>query len=375
MILIAYSLILKTDIRIECKVFIFLFGLVCGLSFITGFYGDWKMHESIKSVKNSSDDAVNWLNDIKSFVENASKVMDVEIDINKINSDIDVIVVEIRQKPPPFPVDTIINEITGYKQQSLQISTELNKAKQQLVDANKTLGEYPYNKVPQLIDEFGNIFFITTACVLSVLAIVGLVFMCAICSRCVLGCFTLLAVISLIVSSLVLAVSLSGSVGVSDFCYDSEPWFKSMITNKDIYEYLFVCTKSNTLINTYTDQAKAALKEAQTQFSQVSNVKTILNSQLCGHPDYYPCTQNTNDSITSIVNSLNNIDSKIVSANSLINSFIEISDCKRIKGNLDETLGSICTDFIKGLSFIFFNTIASSICFALLVISATFALR
>ncbi|CAG2120138.1 unnamed protein product, partial [Medioppia subpectinata] len=52
----------KQSIRIEFKVFIGLVGLVCGLSFIAGLYGDWELHTGIQSVKNASTDVVDWFN-------------------------------------------------------------------------------------------------------------------------------------------------------------------------------------------------------------------------------------------------------------------------------------------------------------------------
>lgn len=336
--------------------------MVCGLSFIVGLYGDWKIHEGIKSVKNSTDDALNWFNQIKNETQIVSKEVS---DVSNVLKDLIVNIEGLNRVLPPNELP-----INHYIEESKAISNFLKQIEYKINESNKTVNKVDVDFVPNYIEKYGNLFCIVVLCVLLVLSLIGLIFTFAICSRCLLGCLTLLAVISLILCSLMSGITFGSSVGVSDFCFDAKPWIKTQINQNEINDYIVDCPAiDNNIISKYIKEAEEYLNSAKNTKEKLENILKDLESK----PNV--CQKECKESEAKIRNNLNDLSKNLDNIQQLVVEFKNLVNCRRINDNLNESLNSICTDVIKGISMIFFNTIASSLCFAFLVFSATFALR
>ena len=345
------------DIRIECKVFIFLFGLICGLSFISGLYGDWQIHKGVKSVQNSSQDAVNWLNEVKNYSRRANQALDVDITIISLKNHIQTL-----SGIPGAP------SFDSYLSNCDSILEYLRTSKNQIREANKTLNDSEFDSIPKYVEDYGNMFCIVALTVLLVLAIIALVFTFAICSRCVLGCFTVLALISFILCSLLMGTTFGASVGGSDFCLDDKKWIRSEINDPLVSSYLIDCLDNN-VVKKYMTEAMIYVLKAKETNEQLKQLKGAVDS-LCQITQ--KCPSNLQQGVKL---DLDNLDTNIKQITELIQEFQGLADCRRINTDLNDILNTICTDGLKGIVMIFFNTIASSVCFAILIFSATFALR
>ena len=348
---------LITDINISCKVFIFVFSLVCGLSFISGLYGDWQIYSGVKSIENSSQHAVYWVNQIKHNSSQVLEALNIGNTVGNLKNNIEDLNKNLNQ-------DTL----EKYIENCQQISNDIDNSRNQVKSANQTLNDVHYEDVPKYVKEYGTMFCIIAVCVLSAMTIVGLVFTFAICSRCLLGCFTILAVLSFILSSLLVGATFATSVGGSDFCLDDKNWMRTKIANKGISDYLIDCV-SNNEVSKYMDKAQNFVNNAE-QTNRQLNELIIFLDQNCGQSGI--CATQT---VSNIKSNLNDLNTRIDRISKLIKEFKILSKCENINNDVNNTLESICTDIIKGVVMIFFNTIVASICFAVIVFSATFALR
>ena len=356
------------DIRTECKVVIFLFGLVGGLSFVVGLYGDWKIHEGVKSVKNSTEDAVDLFNSIKNETDFATNtVSDANRNVNQLNTNLQ----SLANKFPGV-------DLKQYAETALKISETLNNANNQIISVKTTIISEKTTKIvndlPDEIKYYGDLFCIIALAVLLVLALIGLIFTFAICSRCLLGCFTVLAVIAFIVTSIIVGATFGTSVGVSDFCVDGDKWIRTEIGDKDISDYI-ECVGGYNVVSKYLTEATNWLNEAKKQYNGLTPLTNIL-SGLCENGNQpIKCDSEIINSIESVKTSITSIEHNVDSLIDMMTNFTRLANCQRISYDIEAVMSSVCMDAIKGIVMIFFNTIASSVCFAILVFSATFALR
>ncbi|CAG2169472.1 unnamed protein product [Oppiella nova] len=344
----------REGIKVECKVFIFLFGLVCGLSFIAGLYGDWELREAIKRVRSATDDGIDWFDAVRDNVSEVLKVLEVEDDMKGLKDELQKIYTY--QLPPD--VKSSVKDAIGTCE---TIESNIKDSSKQIADARKELDQAKIDFIREYIDDYGDKFCIAVLVVLLVLAIIGLVFTFAICSRCLLGCFTVLAVLALILGSLIAAVTMSASVILSDACYEVKPWAKAELNNEQIYNYVVECLDNN-IVSVHIDWAKNLVKLSNDQYKTYDSLIEQLKI-------YYP------EMAAELTSKKQPLDNRFQEINVIMAAFEELAHCKRINDDLNDCMSAICTDGVKGVVMILFNTIASSVCFTVLVFSATFALR
>jgi uncharacterized protein YfkK (UPF0435 family) len=341
----------------SCKVFIFVFGLVCAATFIVGLYGSVKIHKGINSVHSSTEDAVNLFDSIKDITKNISNVVHIKEDVLSIKTSID-----------NFGVSDGLQSYIKYLDTVL---TNSENADYKVNEVNTKLTKLDIDSVPEKIEEYENIRWIVTISILCVLAIFGFLFTVGVYSRCFLVFFTILGVISLIITSIIVALSFGVSVGVSDFCISAKPFIKSQMNGMietDIAEYYIECVQTDGPFTNLLDNAKVYLDSAQQNINDFKAINNILD-QICSSTD---CPQNDRQNIKDRIEQ---IERNLNAANQIVLNLKDLVNCQRINKDLNDSLDSICTNVIEGLVMIFSNVIASSFCFIILVFCATYTLK
>ncbi|XP_054155413.1 protein tweety homolog 2-like [Oppia nitens] len=350
----------RETIPIQYKVVVFLFGLICGLSFISGLYGDWKLYDAVKGVRDSTDDAVKWFDEVGDNTKELTRALDVSATIVSLENSIDLIADK-----------TGVEAIRTYKTNCQTIRSNVASSRAQVSAASESIDKANVDFIPKALDTYGRIFIIVVLAILLSLAIVGLLYVFSICcSRCLLSCLTVLAVIALILCSLLVSASLVSAVGVSDFCIDAKPWIRSQMNNELVNDYLIECVGENKVDK---DLAKARLQldKAEQEMSQLSTQLNTAVQTACKTGGPVDCGTTPAD----LDRDLKKLDNQIGIIKQLMTNFDQLAKCERLNGDLNGALNSVCTDAVKGVAFILINTVVAAFCFALLSFVGTCALN
>jgi hypothetical protein len=348
----------KSDESKPCKVFIFVFGLVCAATFTVGLYGSWKIHKGINSVHNSTEDAVNLFDSIKNCTKNISNEIHIRGDVESMKESI--------KKFHDQDIQSYAKNLDIVLDNSIFADNEVR-------EVNTKLAKLDIDSVPKMIEKYENIRWIVTISVLCLLAIFGFVCTVGVYSRCFLVFFTILGVISLIIVSIMVALSFGVSVGVSDFCISAKPFIKSQMNGMietNIAEYYIECIQKNGPLTDLLNKADLYLESAQ----QDINTFKGINKKLDEFCDQFPqdCPQ---DDRKNIEDRTLKIESNLKATQQTVSNLKDLVDCRRINKDLNDSLNSICTDVIEGIVMILSNVIAASFCFIILVFCATYTFK
>jgi ABC-type multidrug transport system fused ATPase/permease subunit len=337
-----------------------VFGLVCAATFSVGLYGSWKIHKGINSAHNSTKDAVDLFDSIKNYTKNISNAARIKEDVESMKISI--------HKFGDTHLQNFIQILDNYE----KVLSNSNYADNQVHEVYNKLANFDVDSVPKMIEKYENIRWIVTICILCLLAIFGFFFTIGVYSRCFLIFFTILGVISLIIVSIIVALSLGASVGVSDFCISAKPFIKSQMNGMietNIAEYYIECVQKNSTLMSYLDKADDYLKSTQQDIKAFEEINQKLDRHCAQFPD---CPQHDRQNIK---NRTVDIERNFNATKQTISNLKGLVDCRRVNKDFNDSLNSICTDVIEGIVMILSNVIAASFCFIILVFSATYTFK
>jgi hypothetical protein len=334
-----------------------VFGLVCAATFTVGLYGSWKIHKGINSVHNSTEDVVDLFDSIKNYTKNISNAV-------RIREDAESMKISIHKFN-----DEGIQNYTTYLDTLVSNSKH---ADDKVYDVNTKLAKLDIDSVPETIEKYENIRWIVTICILCLLAIFGFVFTFGVYSRCFLVFFTILGVISLIIVSIIVALSFGVSVGVSDFCIGAKPFIKSQINGMietDLVEYYIECVQTDGTLTHLLDDAHRYLDNAQKNIDDFQGINKKLDDYCKGIPNCFE------DDRLNIKNRSVKIERSLNATQQTVSNLKDLVNCRRVNEDLNGSLNSICTDAIEGIVMILSNVIAAEFCFIILVFCATYTFK
>ena len=345
------------------------------------------MYTGVGALHNSTRDAVNWFKAIKEDFG----------DVDPLNVfNFKGLVQNLREDIVSFGlIPNLLNKLTDV----LDLIVEyVDKTNEEVIKANVplfNLSRIDVEWIHEDIHSYGSIVCQSLLAIISILAVMGLLFTCGIFNTYLLAIFTLIAIIGIILNAFLMSIVLSALVLVSDLCADAKPFIKQELNEWILYQYLVECPLNdspiigilgkaakfvttvkesygklfaalNTLLNTYCNTSNNVLNFGIGILRNIipTDIKIPRNMSIT-------CPQGIRERLTKTLVDFN---SQMSSYTQLINTFKSIADCRRINKDLYDSLDSICGDINPGVVIVFFYSLFSFLCLVFIVFCATFAL-
>lgn len=375
------------------KRFIFCVSILFLFSFFIAFFGAWKVYLGASSLKNSTRDAQKWFMSIRQDFD--------EIQFIRAN-DIKSITDALREQLSSFIfMETIVNKFFGFIDSIIVIA---NKTNEEVIKANLPLVNLSTVDIDWVddVETYGNLVWIGSFVGVFAVTFVGLIFTCGVFSSSVLSVFTIIGILGLIMTSFLVALGVSATVFVSDFCMDAKPFIKREIDDILIYTYIVECpiTSKKWAVTKSLDAAKSLLESFESAYREItSGIATIIDTY-CRKtmfinkavnkgvsllqklvPFGLADAINPNMNITCPFNISNRINSTLARLGGQLNTYTQlvyaiqrIANCLRIHKDLYDSLESLCNDINTGAVILHFYSIFALISLFVIVFCSTYAL-
>jgi hypothetical protein len=242
-------------------------------------------------------------------------------------------------------------------------------------EVNLKIEKLDFDNVPEKIDQFERIGWFVILFVLCTLAIIGLMFLFSVFSRCLLKLVIFFGLLALIMMMITVAIFLGIGVVSSDFCIDAKPIIKTIINqnlkiDSRISEYYIDCNASyNNILNELLNDAINAIVQANHSIDQFRTDINDLKDE-CSHDQICDLFKDAVDN--RILKDMESVELKVNHMSQLVSNLIDLIKCDRINNDINESLSGVCYNFIEGIFLMLINGMTASFCFTLLLFCSVY---
>ena len=378
-----------SDVAIGWKIVLFCLAVICGLSFFIGFYGVYNVYTGLNTVHNSSIDGIKFFKSVKENVDAVDFSFGPKISrlLQNLKEDIDSLGI----------VPSLFTKIIDIMDSMISFASEAND---DIIRANIpfiNLSRIDIEWIPEDIETYGNLSCGCALILVLILTGLGLAFTFAAFNSYLLGILIILALIGFILSAILMSVSLSGTIFVSDFCLDVKPFIKQELGEEILYQFIVECPLEDKPLLKVLKSAEKVVINLRESYNKVFSILKKLFETYCtvtkGAVNVgLSLFKNINKSIPvfdipnnmnitcpsnikeKVVNTLEGINNELDSYTNLINTLMSIADCRRIDKDLYDGLNAICGEINPGVVYLLFYSILILICIIIIIFCATFVL-
>lgn len=334
-----------------CKCFLFLFTLLSIGIIAVGMYGNYKTHEGMIKVQNSSSLLAQNINELHSLASKVHNGLDRDIN-NNLNLSLN------RVTGPIMKNYTLIAKIHSSID---DMKRNTNEASLLIADIRGRLfNRTSFSQIERInVPEKEMIRTIATWAVLVSLLFIGMVLMCGVCkhSRCLLILFSVLGLLSLVICWVLTSIYVGFCVATSDLCMHPKPFvYKYLPRETNLLNYYLKCDESTS--NIYAKE----VNEITTHLENVNKEYDIIQTR-CN--DLLQCNDTIFQTImSSIHSSMSNIRDKL-------EDFNQKSDCHDVHRHFRSTLNYTCKNVLEGVSLMLASSAVTGLIFTLMVLCAS----
>ena len=358
--------------------------VLLGLIYLLGLYSDYRMHNGLVGLHNTSTDAVNFFESLRDDLKNVDPFQ--FLDIKELVHNLEDLIRSL------YLPSAITSKIVSAMDTTVEY---LDRTNEEIIKANipgYNISKIDVKWIPVYIDAYGQIFTLVFIFVFLVMAMTGLLFIFGVISIHLLGIFSIIAIIALLLNAAIMALFLSTSVFVSDLCVDFKPFLWEMINNKFVYDFIVDCQIDQYNLGSTLDNLENFLTKVHKMHREVFVTLVNIVHKYCSVSNRFV---NTGAGLLSIVgihvpqnltitcpkrierlitNTVLGINGRILGITQLLQTFRNIADCRRINRLLYKGLTEVCDDLGAGLMYICLTTFLAAICFLTLIFIVTFAM-
>ncbi|XP_074603661.1 protein tweety-like isoform X3 [Brevipalpus obovatus] len=332
-----------------CKCCLCLFTVISVAVIAVGMYGNFKTHQGMIKVQNSSSHIaqnIEELHRLTSQIDNGI-VKDIHDNLNlSLNRATGPIIKEYSL------VQVIADNVSEMRKECNSANSLIASIKSRIIDRTN------FAQIDRLnLPEKEMIRTIFTWAMLASLLFVGMILICGICkhSRCLLILFSVLGLLSLVICWVLASIYIGFCVAVSDLCINPKPF---------VYKYL---PRENPQLNYYLEC------DEQTTNIYAKEIEQILTHMEKIKQGYDKIQSDCKNKCTDLqfVQIMENVGKNYFTIHDKITSFKDKSNCQMVHQNFESTLGYTCKDVLEGVTLMLLSAAVTGLIFTLLVLCAS----
>lgn len=342
-----------------CKCCLFLFTILSVTVIGIGVLGNIRTHTGIQQVHNHTGNIANLVDVLRNETNNVENALETRIDedLNKIS----------RKLIGPLVRNyTVLNIL---QEQLLHMRRNVTKGINRIGEMNSKIERIDLSFMPRIVDQvetfrwpvtFGLMFSLMTFCLL---------LMCGTCkhSRCLLILFSVLGLLSIVISFVLTSIYLGLAVGGSDFCFNPKPFITKQLTTSGITPL------ESTLVQYYLDCDIRHLYTGPTNNPFRKQLRDIRKS-LDGFEEGLFRTSDTCESYcpdTEVKATLKELKNQAKSTHDSLTMLSRITECHDVHVDYLFTMSGVCKETLEGVILMMISSAGTGLLFTLLVLCAS----
>jgi len=344
-----------------CKCCLFLFTMVSITIISVGLIGNLRTHGGMVKIYNHTLSISNTVDVLRNETNNVENTLETKIDedLNKIS----------RKLIGPLVRNyTVLNIL---QEQLLHMRRNVTKGINRVGEMNSKIERIDLSFMPRIVDSVETIRWPATFAILFSLVFFCFLLLCGTCrhSRCLLILFSVLGLLSIVISFILTSLYLGIAIGGSDFCFNPRPFiakqFNSMIEST-IVQYYLECDIRHTLAlpTHYNGPTNNPFRK------QLRDIRKSLD----GFEEGLFRTREVCDTYcpdAEVKATLRELSEDAKKTQDTISLLSRVTECHDVHMDFLWTMSATCKETLEGVSLMMASSAATGLFFTLLVLCAS----
>ena len=339
-----------------CKCCLLLFTLLSVTVIAIGVLGNIRTHAGMQQITNHTGNIADMVNVLRNETNNVEASLETTIDedLNKIS----------RKLIGPLVRNyTVLNML---QEQLLHMRRNVTKGINRIGEMNSKIERIDLSYIPRIVDQVETIRWPVTFALMSSLVLFCMLLMCGTCkhSRCLLILFSVLGLLSIVISFVLTSLYVGMSVGGSDFCFNPKPFItkqlSSAVLEDSIIQYYLDCDIRHLYSGPSNNPFRKQLRDIRKSLDGFEE-GLFRTSDVC--ENYCPDTE--------VKMTMRRLKNEVKKIQDTINLLPRVTEFHDVHVDYLFTMSAICKESLEGTILMMISSAGTGILFTFLVLCAS----